>query len=404
MMKRTIAIALTTALTVFAFSAPAFAQSAEGEAAVAVGERYEVRSQLGEDDARMLARELDLRFAAYDMLFRFDPSVLSGKLKVRAFKDKEAYDSYLKAALGDTREEAVYLHYGSDGRGGPDNRSELVLLRDGAHPTGKIFAHQAFIQYLRTFIPNPPAWIREGFASYFEGLGYDAKKDELTYEENLAWLETVKSWGKTGPSLSSVMLADVQGEETIDRTKLSGASWALASFLLNGEGEGYRRTLYEIFMLLDPASSAADNARRVAERAAAWINPETAKKDIEAYLALRKSFPELIEDGRAAYAAKQVDKAEQLFLSAAETRPTHYAPHYYLGLLAYERKDYALAENYYRTAEQLGADAALVNYALGVNAAADGRKADAIGFLEKAKAAAPARYAAKADELIARLK
>jgi hypothetical protein len=58
-------------------------------------------------------------------------------------------------------------------------------------------------------------------------------------------------------------------------------------------------------------------------------------------------------------------------------------------LLAYERKDYSLAENHYRTAEQLGADSALVNYALGLNAAADGRKADAIAFWRRPKRPPP---------------
>lgn len=397
-MRRTLSAVYLAVLTVIAASA----QEAVDEMALAVGEFYEVRSTSGAEDARALATEMDLRFSAYAQLFRFDPTMLSGKLKIRAFGDQEAFDAYLSSKLGETREEASYLHYGAGGRTEQENLSELVLLRSAA--SGRIFAHQAFVQYLRAFIPNPPMWIREGFAVYFEGLGYDAAKGELTYEENLDWLETVKSWGLKAPSIPSVMLADLEGVPLLDRTTLTGASWALASFLLNTEEEAYRRTLYESFMTLDPAKSAADNAVAVASRSAVWLDSETALKDCTAYLTSRRTFPELIEAGRAAYAAKESDRAELLFMSAADTRPTHYAPHYYLGLLAYERKDYSLAENHYRTAEQLGADAALVNYALGINAASDGRKADAISFLEKAKAAAPARYAVKADELIARLK
>ncbi len=390
-MRRAMTAGLMAALVVFTVSA--------NDESIETAERYEVRSTLAAEDARSLAREMDARFRAYEQLFRFSPRALDRKLKVRAFGDQAAYDAYLMEKLGETRPEAVYLHYG---RGDGADRSELVVLASGR--TGRIFAHQAFIQYLRAYIPNPPAWIREGFAVYFEGLGYDAAKDELTYEENLAWLETVKGWGSAPPSLSSILLADAEGESGIDRMKLTGGSWALVSFLLNADAEEYRRTLYEAFMTLESAKSAAENARAVAERASDWLEEETALKDCVAYLASRKTFAELIEAGRAAYAAKEADRAELLFLNAADARPTHYAPHYYLGLLAYERKDYAIAENHYRTAEQLGADPALVNYALGINAAADGRKTDAVAFLEKAKASAPARYAAKVDELVARLK
>jgi tetratricopeptide (TPR) repeat protein len=395
-MKTTILAALTATALVLGASAQEAAIESRAAQTTVVGEHYEILSSLGEVSSRALAREMDLRFAAYELLFRFDPSTLPGKLKIRAFSDKAAFDAYLQTEIGETREEAAYLHYSDR------DRSVLAVFLDG--PTGRILAHQAFIQYLRAFIPNPPSWMREGFAVYFEGIGYDATKDTLTYEENLDWLETVKGWGAKPPSLASVLLADIEGGATLEQTKLTGASWALVSFLLNADGEAYRRTLYEAFMVLGSDKSAADNALAVVRRAAMWIDPENAQKDCTAYLSTRKTFSELIEEGRTAYAAKEAAKAESIFLSAAETRPTHYAPHYYLGLLAYERKDYALAENHYRTAEQFGADVALVNYALGVNAAADGRKSDALAFLKKAKAAAPARYAEKVDEIISRLK
>jgi tetratricopeptide (TPR) repeat protein len=87
-----------------------------------------------------------------------------------------------------------------------------------------------------------------------------------------------------------------------------------------------------------------------------------------------------------------------------EQRPNHYAPYYYLGLIYYEEKSYDLAEEYYRSSLEYGADEALVSYALGLNAASAGRNIDAVSWLQKASAADPARYKSRADELIGRLR
>lgn len=372
------------------------AQNADAALATTKGAYYEVRSELGIADAQALAEEMDLRFALFERLFRFDSKKLGAKLKVRAFKDEASFDQYLLGTLGETRDGATYLHYSR-----PD-RSELVVVRDGSATAERAKAHQSFVQYLRAFIPNPPAWIREGFAIYFETVAYDASKKLLNYEENLSWLETVKSWKNEAPSIADLLLAEESG--TAKLATLQPASWALVSFLLNAEQEDYSRFLYESFLLLDPLAASTTNARTIAVRGAAWIDPAKAATDYKAYLASRRTFAELIDDGRAAYAAKEPKVAEEAFLAAAELRPSHYAPHYYLGLLAYEKKDYTVAENHYRSALQLGADEALVSYALGVNAAADGRAADAKTYLLKAKSVSPTRYAVKVDELLSRIK
>ncbi|GAB1481359.1 hypothetical protein MASR2M78_01740 [Treponema sp.] len=372
-------------------------EAASGTIERAYGKYYEVRSELGLSDAKALAREMDLRFEVYERLFRFNPSTLNGKLRVYAFKDEASFDAYLKTALDDNRDGAAYLHYTRP------ELCELALVRSSSAPQ-RIIAHQAFVQFLRSFVPYAPSWFREGFAIFFETLTFDPVINDLTYEENLAWLDTVKKWGAKAPFPLSILSADTDERIQIAPSQFQPASWALVSFLLNADGEEYRRTLYESFMLLKPSANAAENSALVGLHAAAWLDEKTAFKDYTDYIAVRRTFAELIEDGRNAYGNKENAKAELMFMAAADLRPSHYAPHYYLGLLSYDRKDYALAENHYRSALQLGADEALVNYALGVNAAADGRNGDARNYLTRAKAVSPERYAAKADELLGRLK
>jgi len=212
----------------------------------------------------------------------------------------------------------------------------------------------------------------------------------------------VKGWGSSAPSLEAVVMSDIQNP--LPSPQIQGASWALISFLLNTDNEEYRRSLYEIFMVLSPTESREGNSTLALGRIIPWVQVDEISWDYQNYIKERKTFAEIVEEGRKAYANKDLAKAEVLFLSAMNLQPNHYAPYYYLGLLSYEQKKYDMAENYYRSALLYGADVALVNYALGLNAGAAGRKADAVQYLEKAAAAAPDRYKAKVQELLPRFK
>ncbi|MDR3144667.1 MAG: hypothetical protein LBU21_00160 [Treponema sp.] len=377
---------------------------------------YHVVSDGGSADAAALVQELELRFNVFNRLFRFDPAALSSPLRVRAFRDKAAYDAYVSARLGRSWDGAMYLHYNQR------ERRELVIHR-GSPEEGRMLSYQAFIQFLRGFIPNPPAWIREGFAVYFSTLGWKPRNagypsipsesppenpplsavsppaGELTYEENLLWLDTVKNLGDAAPAPEAVFLADLQG--TLP-DHFQATAWSLVSFFLNSGNDDYFRTLTEVFMVLSETADARENAEAVFRRIQRH-DPAVFAGDYRTYLASRKTFTELVREGQNAYALRDPAAAEQCFLDALNLKPAHYAPYYYLGLLAYEQQHYDLAENYYRSALQYGADEALVRYALGLNAYSAGRTIDARGYLEQAAAKSPERYRQKADDLIKRL-
>jgi tetratricopeptide (TPR) repeat protein len=354
---------------------------------------YHVVSDGGSADASLIMRELELRFEVYNRLFGFDTSVLDAPLKVRAFKDKADYDAYIQARLGSVRNGAVYLHYNQK------DRRELVIHR-GSPEEAATLPHQAFVQFLRAFVANPPAWIREGFAIFFSSLRFDPRADKLDYVENLAWLESVKGLGSAAPSPEAVLLADIRGIPD----HFQSLAWSIASFFLNTGDDVYSRTLTEIFMTLMPAAAAPANAEAVMRRISIRTDMETFRRDYDSYLAARKTFAELLKDGQAAYTQKDSIAAELIFQEARDQNPAHYAPYYYLGLLSYESQMYDMAEQHYRSALQYGADSALVNFALGLNAASAGRKAEAVSHLEQAAQAAPSRYRQRADEMIARLR
>ncbi|MDR0722805.1 MAG: tetratricopeptide repeat protein [Treponema sp.] len=377
---------------------------------------YTVQSDSGGADTALLSQELETRFKLYNSIFHFKEEAIRAPLQVRAYTSKEDYDAYISEHLDKTSPGAVYMHYNQ-----PERR-ELVIHR-GSPEEARMLPHQAFVQYLRAFIPHPPSWIREGFAIYFSTLHFDSRPGStpeepasaedtpgdasrpespggLIYEENLAWLETVKNLGDKAPSLESVFLADMQGFPD----HLQSVSWAVVSFFKDSKKANYERILYESFMLLSNAATSPANAEAVFKHILSWTTLETLEQDYKAYLHTRKTFAELIVEGQQAYKDKDFTTAEAVFQQALQQRYTHYAPHYYLGLLAYDQKEYDRAATYYRSALQYGADQALVAYAQGVNAASAGRNSEAIEFLEQAGTIAPTQYKEQTDMLIKRLR
>jgi tetratricopeptide (TPR) repeat protein len=236
--------------------------------------------------------------------------------------------------------------------------------------------------------------MREGFAVYFSTLKFTGD-GELSFVENLAWLETIKNL-ENPPAPETILLADSRNLPE----NFQGLAWSLASFFLNSGKEAYTRSLTDSFMVLSGSNTAEENAVSVMKRIGLWNRMEDMTRDYQSYLDSRKTFAELVEQGQQAYTAGDKAGAEGAFQTALDQKSDHYIPYYYLGLLAYDKGDYALAEEYYFTSLGYGADPALVLYALGINAFADGRNSDAEDYLGQAVETAPDRYRDKAERVL----
>jgi len=346
-----------------------------------------------------LRNELELRFNVYNRLFRFDPSQLP-PLNVRIINSKEAYDRYVTSHLGAARAGAVYIHYSQA------ERRELVIfsgiLRSERSPEeASALAHQVFIQYFRGFVAHPPSWMTEGFGIFFSTL-YMNPGGTLGYEENLSWLESAKRMGNRMLSVETILQNDIQRTPYVNSEEFRVSSWALVSFLLNG-GRDYFRSLTDSFMVLSSTADNAGNSRAVMDRISRWNDFSALNRDLKAYIDSRRTFKELMDDGRSAYSRGDMMSAEFYFLSAMDQHPQDSAPYYYLGLLSYEDKNYEEAERYYLSSLERGNEDAIIYYALGVNAAAAGRKTNAADYLHKAAAMDPARYRARVEELLRKI-
>ncbi|MFP4373094.1 MAG: DUF1570 domain-containing protein [Spirochaetaceae bacterium] len=364
-------------------------------------EHYRVVSEVGRNHAEQTADRLEATLEIFNDYFHFELDELPDRMRVRIFASKDEYDTFLRNTIDETREDFIYLHYGNLAR------SELVgYVREDAEYDYSL-NHQAFIQYLRSFIANPPLWLREGFAVYFEEIEYDPATGQAVYRENLTWLDTLKS------ILDESADADPIPVDELLRMDVAAArgrldvfypqAWGMVSYLLHTDDRDVNRVLWDAVNALEPNASLRENVRAVEQEAVRWVEEDRLVEGFLAYLEDRRSFRGLVEDGMELYENEESEAAEEAFVKALTLRDDNHVPSYYLGLINYDRGNHSLADYYYRQARELGAEDALIYYALGVNAYAGNRFEDATAYLERTIELDSEEYAEQARELISRM-
>ncbi len=364
-------------------------------------EHYRVLSELGEEHAEATAEKLEALLELYNGYLHFDLDELPVRLRARFFASKDRYDTYLNRVIDTTRDDFVYLHYTDLAK------SELVGYDMDAESFDVSLKHQGFIQVLRAFVPNPPLWLREGFAVYFEEVEFDDELERAIYRENLAWLETLQSIVDGSAGVEPIPLSEMlrlnvdEAREQIE--VFYPQAWGMVSFLLNSANRDYNRIIWDSISALEPDASLQENSQAVYAEAFRWEEEQLIVDAFVSYVGDRKSFRTLVQDGIEQYSAGDLAAGEESFVTALKLREDNFIPYYYMGLINYDRRNYGLADFYYKEALDRGASEALTYYALGVNAYADNRFDDAVGYLEQTVSLDPDAYEDKATQLIERI-
>lgn len=383
--------------------AMAFAdQTASNEASSA---HYQVYSARGASDAQAIAKEMEAYFHLFNSYFHFDPSTFPGKLHVRIYGDKSAFEQYLSTIVPGKRSTFVYLQYSNPARSvlvGYHEQNQAAFQRD--------LIHHGFVQFLRSFVPHPPLWLQEGFAVYFEKTSYDPSTGVATFHRNLAWLPTLKKVVKAYAANDTAKFIAPTTLFTIDAADANkkidafyAESWGLVSFFVHSGNKNFNRVLWDAIAALKPGASATGNQRQIQKNAFDWVSMQKLEAGFKSYVETAKTFPELVQAGMSAYSSGNMKNAKAEFKKAIALNGKNYVPYYYLGLVSYDGQDYYLAEQYFQTALQMGGNAGLINYALGINAFADNRIADAKKFLTKATSV-QSDYKSKAASLLDKIK
>jgi tetratricopeptide (TPR) repeat protein len=260
---------------------------------------------------------------------------------------------------------------------------------------------------VKAFVANPPVWLREGVAAYLDASQYDSKTDTLVVKPNFLWLSSLKSIlkgegaAKLIPFSDLLLLTREAAEQSLD--VFYPEAWGLVSFLLGSPDKSINRIFWDTLSALSPSATLDDNSQSVRKKAFSWTGDQGFAKEFSAYIQGLKTAQELIKDGVDLYAKGDLDQSEKSFTASLALEPASNVAYYYLGLIAYARKDYTKADAMYLKASELGVSGALVDYALGVNAFAGGNLADASKYLAKSKDADPTAYGDKVDALVKRI-
>ncbi len=364
-------------------------------------EHFRVLSEIGDAHAEETAEKLETLLYLFNDYFHFDLDELPVRLRARIFRDEDRYDTYLQRVIDQTRDDFVYLHYTDLAK------SELVGFAMDDEMFDISLKHQGFIQFLRAFVPNPPLWMREGFAVFFEEAEFNTELGIAVYRENLAWLETLQAAADGTSSLRPIPLSDMlQMDVSTARDRIEAfypQAWGMVSFLLNSDNRDYNRIIWDSISALDPEASLAENSQTVYEAAFRWQEEQLLVDAFLTYISGRRSFRTLVQDGIDQYAGGDLGIAEESFVTALKLREDNFIPFYYMGLINYDRKNYSLSDFYYKEALGKGATEALTYYALGVNAYADNRFEDAVSYLEETIRLDPLSYENKAGQLLERI-
>jgi hypothetical protein len=199
---------------------------------------YKVYSEVSNNHALETAQNMDAFFNVYNSYFHFDPDPLDAKLQVRIFSSKERFNAYLEKIIGARKDNFVYLQYSDPAK------SELVGFRQAENVYTTSLIRHGFIQFLKSFIQNPPEWMLKGFAIYFEKSEYDEDQNSAVFKENLSWLNTLKTLIMEEELLPPRQFLNPRSDVLSSRARAFHAqAWGFVTFLRNTNKKEYNRIL-----------------------------------------------------------------------------------------------------------------------------------------------------------------
>lgn len=376
--------------------------AASGETLTSTQGNYRITYSDPSLDIQNIGRSFMILRDSFSCLCGFDPDPEKYPANIRILPDREAFDEYLLSRIGETRSQFVFLKYGRP------ELSELVLYPAGNGNGYEAFSgpslnRQLFLQYMYSYVLEPPLWLRDGLQAWVETFSID--NGEVVQSEYSPWLETTKNYlGDPDKKLSLQSILNAR-TGTYEAARLYPLSWAAVAFFMQTEHPGYQRFLHESFVVLEGQNgyntrSQEDNTRTVYERFERNARFTQADSDFMHWIDGQTTFSEMLAEGMKAYAGGNHENAQRVLRKAVLLQPADPLPAYYLGLSLYAAGAYQEAEQWYRRSLVNGADAATVNWALALTAYARRDYSESRRYLEKARELSPSRYGDKADSLL----
>lgn len=360
--------------------------------ATANSDIFVVQSELGSAHAQKVLTIVQALYDQYNQVFQFDKSKLTNPLQIRWFATKQGFDAYLASKrVEGSRNDFVFLSWRDA------SKNELVAWGEDEN-WFKSLAFQGFIQYIWSFIPNPPIWLRNGFAYYFWDLEWDEATGSVKRSDNLTFLDAAKNIIRRGaPDLNQLLTLD-EAKVTPDSDYLS---WALVHYFSNTSNSADVRLFANVLIALSPSETLSNNSRSVLNRITSARSLSDLSANLSQHLNGLQGFSTFMEDGIDRFRSGNWAAATESFNKALALRPNDFRPHYYLGLTAYSEGKYEAAAIHYNNAKNFNPPPGLIAYAMGLNSFYLRQYEDATNFLRQAIAENPADYKTNAEQVLA---
>jgi tetratricopeptide (TPR) repeat protein len=238
---------------------------------VATTEHYDLRSDVSQEYADLIASRMELIYGEYERRYSWERT---GEQKTRGkklrfpvlvFRNKEEYVGWFTRVL---RNPALAAATG--GVYVPIVKHLVFFQAQSFDETQVVAWHEGFHQYLDYFVGDVPLWFNEGQAEYYGGSRLDKSGKKLVVGQTSA-MRVGQLWGmlekRRLPGAEALMrlpradfmrLKALQPGETAAWTASENyaASWALVHFCIEGDGKRWARNLLGYFKALVDGASA----------------------------------------------------------------------------------------------------------------------------------------------------
>jgi len=378
---------MKTKLSLLLLLLPLAAFAAPAAPVVVKGTNYTVTSWAGADAAKTTLELMEALAAQYNKLFLFDLTKKPAPWNVTLYATKADFDAALTGQVTPLPTDYVFLQYSDPAK---STLAAWVPAEGTAYDEVRSLAFQGFFQFLWTFIPHPPAWVETGLAGVFWNSEWDGKT--LTADPDLPYLETLQArWKDRGPDLKALLTAPEGSLDPASGKDLE--AWGLAAYLLDSPDPTAARLFGSVLANLSPTATEEANRDAALARFQAAKDLTAASDELKAWWKTKTGYGAKIAEGVAKLKEKDPKAAAAAFQAAAALRPKDEAARYYVGLAAYEAKEYAAAEESFAKVDPKALPPGLLAYARGLTAFALKKNDDAKVWLTKAKAEDDAAYA-----------
>ncbi|MGL4524271.1 MAG: tetratricopeptide repeat protein [Spirochaetia bacterium] len=362
---------------------------------------YEVdaNSNLPPGDVERVVYLLEANYTLFSEMFTTIDHRPQNLLNVEFLGTKADFDETLAQMKVYNRHNFIYMYYANP----QENTLITYPIEDDKEQIAQLSRH-SFFSYIFDSIPTLPTWLREGMALYYASVIYN-ENDQGLVPYNRLYLDDLKrvAKGSNLPLQELMMMSDAPGSfENAQFERNLLFAWGIINYLMFSENESHPTLIQSAIALASKDKTQAENSQLILDHILAQY--PGIQGDFETFLGQQMGYIETLNALRESYTKKDYPQAKEYAESANVMKQDAYLPVYYLGLIAFENKEYEEAQKHYQQSLSMGAPEALIDFAMG-HILYYGQKdyAQASATFEQAKQKDPTKYGARVDAILKNL-